>query len=148
MSAPFSLPPSLPLCSQRSTANLLVRSKETFSHLTRWLEEARQNANQSMVIMLIGNKSDLDKEHKYARHRVPLILDHRSCLCHRCRRQVSREDGEKFAKDHGLIFLETSAKTASNVEEASPSFLSVLLAVAVTLGLVWSGLHRHRAEDL
>lgn len=48
-----------------------------------------------MVIMLIGNKSDLDH-----------------------RRQVSKEEGEKFAKDHGLIFLETSAKTAANVEEA------------------------------
>jgi len=48
-----------------------------------------------MVIMLIGNKSDLDH-----------------------RRQVSMEEGEKFAKDHGLIFLETSAKTAANVEEA------------------------------
>lgn len=45
--------------------------------------------------MLIGNKSDLDH-----------------------RRQVSKEEGEKFAKDNGLIFLETSAKTAANVEEA------------------------------
>jgi len=72
-----------------------ITRRETFSHLTRWLEEARQNANQSMVIMLIGNKSDLDH-----------------------RRQVTKEEGEKFAKQHGLIFLETSAKTAANVEEA------------------------------
>jgi len=72
-----------------------ITRRETFSHLTRWLEEARQNANQSMVIMLIGNKSDLDH-----------------------RRQVSREEGEKFARENGLIFLETSAKTANNVEEA------------------------------
>ncbi len=48
-----------------------------------------------MTIMLIGNKSDLD--HK---------------------RQVSTEEGEQFAKEHGLIFFETSAKTANNVEEA------------------------------
>jgi len=72
-----------------------ITRRDTFNHLTRWLEEARQNANASMVIMLIGNKSDLDH-----------------------RRQVSKEEGEKFAKDHGLIFLETSAKTAANVEEA------------------------------
>jgi len=31
---------------------------------------------------------------------------------------VSKEEGEQFAKDHGLFFLETSAKTAANVEEA------------------------------
>jgi Ras-related protein Rab-2A len=72
-----------------------VTRRETFDHLTRWLEEARQNANANMVIMLIGNKIDL--EH---------------------RRVVSTEEGQKFAEDHGLIFLETSAKTAHNVEEA------------------------------
>lgn len=31
---------------------------------------------------------------------------------------MSKEEGEKFAKEHNLIFLETSAKTAANVEEA------------------------------
>lgn len=35
-------------------------SRETFNHLSRWLEEARQNGNQDMVIMLIGNKADLE----------------------------------------------------------------------------------------
>ena len=72
-----------------------VTRRETFDHLARWLEEARQNANANMVIMLIGNKIDL--EH---------------------RRVVSTEEGQKFAQDHGLVFLETSAKTAHNVEEA------------------------------
>ena len=33
------------------------------------------------------------------------------------RRAVSTEEGETFAKEHGLVFLETSAKTAHNVEE-------------------------------
>lgn len=72
-----------------------ITRRETFSHLTRWLEEARQNSHQAMVVMLIGNKSDL--EH---------------------RRQVSKEEGENFAKEHNLVFLETSAKTAANVEAA------------------------------
>jgi len=45
--------------------------------------------------MQIGNKSDL--EH---------------------RRAVSYAEGEAFAREHGLIFLEASAKTAHNVEEA------------------------------
>jgi len=72
-----------------------ITRRETFTHLSRWLEEARQNGNPHMVIMLIGNKSDL--EH---------------------RRQVTVEEGEAFAEEHGLIFLETSAKTAANVEEA------------------------------
>ena len=45
--------------------------------------------------MLIGNKSDLGQ-----------------------RRAVSVEEGEAFAKEHGLLFMEASAKTANNVEEA------------------------------
>lgn len=46
--------------------------------------------------MLIGNKCD---------------------LAHR--RAVSTEEGEQFAKEHGLIFMEASAKTAQNVEEVT-----------------------------
>ncbi len=44
------------------------------------------------------------------------------------RRAVTTEEGEQFAKEHGLVFLETSAKTAHNVEEVlslnlhSPNF--------------------------
>lgn len=40
---------------------------------------------------------------------APWLLQHR--------RAVSTEEGEQFAKEHGLIFLETSARTAHNVEE-------------------------------
>eukprot|EP01126_Amoeba_proteus_P027816 TRINITY_DN2753_c0_g1_i21.p1 TRINITY_DN2753_c0_g1~~TRINITY_DN2753_c0_g1_i21.p1 ORF type:complete len:223 (+),score=22.69 TRINITY_DN2753_c0_g1_i21:29-670(+) len=72
-----------------------VTRRETFNHLNSWLDDARQNANVNMVIMLIGNKLDLEKH-----------------------RQVSTEEGLQFARQHGLIFLETSAKTSSNVEEA------------------------------
>jgi hypothetical protein len=45
----------------------------------------------------------------------------RVCVCVSCclqhRRAVTTEEGEQFAKEHGLIFLETSARTAHNVEE-------------------------------
>ena len=75
-----------------------ITRRDTFKHLTRWLEEARQHSQSNMVIMLIGNKNDL--EH---------------------RRAVSTEEGKAFAEKHGLIFMETSAKTAYNVEQ---SFIS------------------------
>merc|ERR1719316_2605903 len=71
-----------------------ISRRDTFSHLARWLEEARANANANMAIMLIGNKCDLE------------------------RREVSFEEGAQFARDNGLIFRETSATTAHNVEDA------------------------------
>lgn len=57
--------------------------------------DVRQHANPNTVIMLIGNKNDLEKN-----------------------RQVSREEAEKFAQDNDLFFLETSAKSSENVEQA------------------------------
>jgi len=72
-----------------------ITRRDTFQHLSRWLEEARQHSQSNMVIMLIGNKNDL--EH---------------------RRAVSTEEGKAFADANGLIFMETSAKTAYNVEQA------------------------------
>lgn len=72
-----------------------ITRRDTFNHLTTWLEDAQQHSSTNMVIMLIGNKSDLE-----------------------ARREVKQEEGEAFAREHGLVFLETSAKTAANVEEA------------------------------
>merc|ERR1712199_65665 len=36
-----------------------ITRRDTFSHLTRWLEEVRQNGNPDIMVMLIGNKADL-----------------------------------------------------------------------------------------
>lgn len=72
-----------------------ITRRDTFKHLSVWLEEARQHSQNNMVIMLIGNKNDL--EH---------------------RRAVSYDEGKAFADANNLIFMETSAKTAYNVEQA------------------------------
>ena len=67
-----------------------VTRRDTFEHLASWLEDAKQHANPNMTIMLVGNKADL--EH---------------------RRAVAKEEGAAFAEEHGLLFLETSAKTSA-----------------------------------
>ena len=46
-----------------------ITRRETFNHLTSWLDDARQHSNSNMTIMLIGNKSDL--EHRRASHLDP-----------------------------------------------------------------------------
>ena len=55
----------------------------------------KSNSLKSICVILIGNKKDLEDK-----------------------RQVTYEEGETFAKENGLMFLETSAKTAYNVVEA------------------------------
>ena len=42
---------------------------------------------------------------------------------------MKKEEGEAFAREHGLIFMETSAKTADNVEEVV--IVVVMIAVVV-----------------
>ena len=69
--------------------------RESFVHLSRWLAEAQQYARPNITITLVGNKADIT--HK---------------------RQVQRSEGEAFAKENGLLFLETSAKTGENVDAA------------------------------
>jgi Ras-related protein Rab-2A len=108
-----------------------ITRRETFNHLTSWLDDARQHSNSNMTIMLIGNKSDL--EH---------------------RRAVSSEEGQQFAQEHGLVFLDTSAKTAANVEDvrhprptATPAVCSRGFEPFPT-PMLSAGLHQHRQKDL
>ena len=72
-----------------------ITRRDTFTHVTKWLEEVKSNSSKSICVILIGNKKDLEDK-----------------------RQVTYEEGESFAKENGLMFLETSAKTAYNVVEA------------------------------
>lgn len=72
-----------------------ITRRITYNHLTSWLTDARNLTNPNTVIMLIGNKKDLDAQ-----------------------RDVTYEEAAAFAKENGLIFIESSAKTGENVEEA------------------------------
>lgn len=72
-----------------------ITRRETFNHLASWLNDVRQYSSSNMVITLIGNKSDMEGQ-----------------------RKVSIEEGEEFARENGLYFMETSAKTANNVDAA------------------------------
>ncbi len=72
-----------------------ITRRDTFIHVTKWLEEVRNNSSKTITVILIGNKKDLEDK-----------------------RQVTYEEGEAFAKENGLMFLETSAKTAYNVIES------------------------------
>ena len=72
-----------------------ITRKDTFIHARKWLDEVKNNSSKTITVILIGNKKDLEEK-----------------------RQVTYEEGEAFAKENDLMFLETSAKTSYNVVEA------------------------------
>ncbi|CAB4273173.1 unnamed protein product [Prunus armeniaca] len=78
----------------------------TFENVARWLKELRDHTDPNIVVMLIGNKSDL-------RHLVA----------------VSKEDGKSFAERESLYFMETSALEATNVESAFTEVLTQIYRV-------------------
>jgi Ras-related protein Rab-11A len=73
----------------------------------RWLRELRDHTDPSIVVMLVGNKSDL-------RHLVAVPTD----------------DGSAFAEKEALYFMETSALEANNVDNA---FAEVLTQIYRTM---------------
>nr|XP_010941189.1 ras-related protein RABH1b isoform X1 [Elaeis guineensis] len=67
--------------------------RQTFLNTSKWIEEVRTERGGDVIIVLVGNKTDLvDK------------------------RQVSIEEGEAKAQDLGVMFIETSAKAGFNVK--------------------------------
>ncbi|XP_051922189.1 ras-related protein Rab-25b [Hippocampus zosterae] len=73
----------------------------TYESVERWLKELFEHADPHIVVMLVGNKSDLESE-----------------------RSVPMEEAKDFADKRGLLFLETSALSSTNVETAFNTVLT------------------------
>ncbi|KAK3248039.1 Ras-related protein RABH1e [Cymbomonas tetramitiformis] len=70
-----------------------VSNRQSFLNTGRWVEEVRTERGSDVIIMLVGNKTDLvDK------------------------RQVSIEEGDAKAREFGVMFIETSAKAGFNIK--------------------------------
>lgn len=70
-----------------------ITNRASFLNSEQWIEDVRNERGSDVVIVLVGNKTDLSD-----------------------RRQVTTEEGEKKAKEAGVLFLETSAKAGFNVK--------------------------------
>jgi GTPase SAR1 family protein len=101
-----------------------VRSRDSFSNLTRWLADARALASPNLVVVLVGNKSDCEEE-----------------------REVEWAEASRWAAENGLWglcsitscwthshqdvhFLETSSLSGENVEAP---FLLVARAILLAI---------------
>ena len=73
-----------------------VSNRESFEHVTMWLQELEVYTTSPVAIvrMLVGNKIDIPE------------------------RQVTRAEGQNFAREKQMLFIEASAKTRDGVKQA------------------------------
>ncbi|KAJ2755576.1 Golgi to endosome transport [Coemansia aciculifera] len=70
-----------------------ITSRESFESLDKWMVDARQLTAPHSIFVLVGNKADQEN-----------------------RRMVSVEEGEKYARQNDMLFVEASAKTGAKVD--------------------------------
>ena len=71
-----------------------ITNRKSFQSIKTWLNECRDMCSKNVLIILVGNKSDLDGK-----------------------RVITKDEGFKFAQENNLKFFETSALNGNNVEE-------------------------------
>ncbi|KAF2353502.1 Small GTP-binding protein domain, partial [Trinorchestia longiramus] len=80
-----------------------ITNQDTFGRAKTWVKELQRQASPNIVIALAGNKADLANK-----------------------RMVEYEEANTYAEENSLLFMETSAKTAMNVND-------IFLAIAQKL---------------
>ncbi|KAJ5077764.1 ras-related protein rab-10 [Anaeramoeba ignava] len=81
-----------------------ITNPESFDKLDYWIQEIKEQEQINPKFMILGNKCDLEDK-----------------------RQISKEQGEKFAKAKRISFLETSAKEGTNIEKAFEALTKEIL---------------------
>ncbi|KAJ4369607.1 hypothetical protein N0V83_005369 [Neocucurbitaria cava] len=84
-----------------------ISRKNTFLSATSWLHDLRQIAEEGIIVVLVGNKSDLASS--------STISDSEAAN----KRQVTVEEAQEWCKANGVMqYVETSAKSGDGVERA------------------------------
>lgn len=78
--------------------------RDSFTNLANWVDEIQMCASSNLVIVQVGNKSDLVSE-----------------------ASIEVDEAEAFAKSKGLIFIQTSAKSGHNVEKVFRSVAEMVV---------------------
>ncbi|XP_068934343.1 ras-related protein Rab-13 isoform X1 [Petaurus breviceps papuanus] len=81
-----------------------ITDEKSFENIQNWMKSIKENASAGVERLLLGNKCDME-----------------------VKRKVQREQAEKLAREHGIRFFETSAKSSLNVDEAFSSLARDIL---------------------
>jgi small GTP-binding protein len=89
-----------------------ITNRESYNHVPTWLQDARALATNDLVVILVGNKSDLQAD-----------------------REVAFLEASKLAQENDLMFLETSAKTGEGIDEVFTKCAKTILS-RIDAGLI------------
>jgi len=82
-----------------------ITNAKSFENIAKWLRNIDEHANEDVEKMILGNKCDMEES-----------------------RVVPRERGDAIAREHGIKFMETSAKNNVNIERAFHELADSILA--------------------
>ena len=71
-----------------------ITSRKSFNDITNWIEDCIKYSPKTVLMVLIGNKCDLEQS-----------------------REVSTEEGQELSDKNGISFYETSAREGTNIKE-------------------------------
>ena len=83
-----------------------ITNRNTFDNVKKWVNSIKEEVTSKVVIILVGNKIDLDKK-----------------------RQVQTDEGEQIAEEFDMPFFECSALTGENINLAFETLAKKLVEV-------------------
>ncbi|KAG8554026.1 hypothetical protein GDO81_003634 [Engystomops pustulosus] len=96
-----------------------ITNLNSFQQTSKWIDDVRTERGSDVIIMLVGNKTDLADKRLLFRGReacrgLNVCILKQDVLA---QRQITTEEGEQRAKELSVMFIETSAKTGYNVKQ-------------------------------
>ncbi|KAL9046998.1 MAG: hypothetical protein Q9214_000315 [Letrouitia sp. 1 TL-2023] len=101
-----------------------ITRRSTFEHVTEWLNDLRQIAEEGIVVVLVGNKCDLASSSTVSPARANGSIktgsrQENAGLEEENKRAVMREEAEEWCRRNNVFrYVETSAKSGEGVEAA------------------------------
>eukprot|EP00163_Fabomonas_tropica_P033404 TRINITY_DN875_c0_g1_i2.p1 TRINITY_DN875_c0_g1~~TRINITY_DN875_c0_g1_i2.p1 ORF type:complete len:204 (-),score=67.08 TRINITY_DN875_c0_g1_i2:336-947(-) len=101
-----------------------ITNRDSFNRAKAWVKELQRQGNPNIVIALAGNKADLD-----------------------AKRKVDADEATAYAEENGIFFMETSAKTATNVNELFVAIARKLPKASTTVKPSSQGIILQQSDD-
>jgi Ras-related protein Rab-6A len=101
-----------------------ITNRQSFLNSSKWIEDVRAERGNDVIIMLVGNKSDMADK-----------------------RQVTLEEAEEKAREHGAMVAEASAKAGHNIRGVFRQIAQALPRQAKTDGQTVEGVKIDQAES-